>query len=1213
MKKFLSLFFAFAWTMIAFAATETTVYFSAPEKWIGENTVKLNVELQKNVENGWSQMEMTKSTLTYNGNPVYIGTYTDVEDGVYTMQFQLWDAEDKWKGQDEVYNSAESLTPVAKYNGKMYVHGTGWTAAPTENGGDNPGQGEGGEQTEVTYTLVGSPTIFGSSWDTEDTGNDMVKGEDGNYTLTKENVHLSNPTYEYKMVVNHEWGAGQIPADNSNQSITIETAGIYNVTFTLDMKDYVLTAVPQLITADAGGQTETVYTMVGDADIFGSSWIITDTNNDMVKGADGNYTLEKANVHLNAQQYEYKMVVNHDWGAGQIPADNSNLSFTVKTAGTYNVTFTLDMKDYALAADVQLVKADEQEQPQTFTGYIQPGIWDADGAKYAAWVWKAGNDGQWTAFADAVDGAEENIYAIDVPAHIDSLIFVRFKPETETPSWETEIVGESEQYVWIWNRTGSYGTPKAENCRTFVITDWDKGLWCGQEEEQEEETSEFHVYLQGSWNNWEGLHECTLNEDTTAATLTMDHLGAGTYEYQIVVTVGKDEYHFANTGTMTRDNCTGWDFATDLGYGINAGLDADMDGAYTFNLVIDKAALAINVSVTYPDNGQGGEQTETIYTLAGSKDLFGTEWDLTNEANDMVATAEANIYSLTKENVHLNAGTHTFRVYADRDFKGYQVPADHDQELVIKQAGTYNVTFTLNTNEHTLDVVPELVKADEQEQPQTFTGFIQPGIWDADGAKYAAWVWKAGNEGQWTAFADAVDGAEENIYAIDVPAHIDSLIFVRFKPETEAPSWEWDDVSQDFAWIWNRTGSYGTPKAENCRTFVITDWDKGLWCGQEEEEEEETSEFHVYLQGSWNGWSGKHECTLNADTTQATLTMERLGMGTYEYQVVVTVGKDEYHFANKGTMTRDNCTGWDFATDLGYGVNAGLDADMDGAYTFNLVIDKAALAINVSVTYPDNGQEEQTTTVYFVNTENWETVYIYAWTGEGETFEENAPWPGIEMGKLRPLVNGHDVYAYDLDNKFSNIIFNGASDDKKTGNLTLSANAPYFYGSTWYAEIDDIPAEQQPELHVYLQGSWDNWELHEFTQNLQEDNATLALQLDPETYDFQIVLEYGGVQVYFYNTGTMTRDNCTGWNFDLVTEYGQNARLTADMTGSYTFTLTGDLDNNQVTLSVTYPDNQGSALEETSVSSELRKVMENGVLYIIRDGKKYNAQGAVVY
>ena len=1557
MKKFLSLFFAFAWTMIAFAATETTVYFSAPEKWIGENTVKLNVELQKNVENGWSQMEMTKSTLTYNGNPVYIGTYTDVEDGVYTMQFQLWDAEDKWKGQDEVYNSAESLTPVAKYNGKMYVHGTGWTAAPTENGGDNPGQGEGGEQTEVTYTLVGSPTIFGSSWDTEDTGNDMVKGEDGNYTLTKENVHLSNPTYEYKMVVNHKWGAGQIPSDNSNQSITIETAGIYNVTFTLDMKDYVLTAVPQLITADAGGQIETAYTMVGDADIFGSSWIITDTNNDMVKGADGNYTLEKANVHLNAQQYEYKMVVNHDWGAGQIPENNSNLSFTVKTAGTYNVTFTLDMKDYALAADVQLVKADEQEQPQTFTGYIQPGIWDADGAKYAAWVWKAGNDGQWTAFATALDGTEVSTYAIDVPAHIDSLIFVRFKPETETPSWDWDDI--SQDFVWIWNRTGSYGTPKAENCRTFVITDWSEGLWCGQEEEEEEETSEFHVYLQGSWNNWEGLHEFKLNEDTTKATLTMERLGMGTYEYQIVVTVGKDEYRYYNKGTMTRDNCTGWDFEGTLAYGTNAGLDADMDGAYTFNLVVDKAALAINVSVTYPDNGetpeeptyanvyfvnypdwkevkiyawnddkeenaawagedmtmvrsmvnghsvyeyhlntkfthvifnngqegenlrktdnldfnaetpyyynktwyaseelipadepietftgfiqpgiwdadgakyaawvwkagndgqwtafataldgtevstyaidvpahidslifvrfkpetetpswdwddvsqafawiwnrtgsygtpkaencrtfvitdwdkglwcgqeeeeeeqtpevkiylqgswnewsglheftlnedttatitmsrlgaaeyeyqvvvtvngqeirfanngtmtrdnctgwdfssnlgigvnaglsadvegaytfnisdfsmsgadlstiqfkvsviypengQGGDQPEdnNVYTVVGVKDLVGSEWNPEDESNTMVK-GDDGLYTLVKEKIHLAVADYDYKVVANHSWKDYQIPeGQENQTLTIRQAGTYNVTFTLNRTENTLTAVPELLKADEQEQPQTFTGYIQPGIWDADGAKFAAWVWKAGNDGQWTAFADAVDGAEENIYAIDVPAHIDSLIFVRFKPETEAPSWEWDDVSQDFVWIWNRTGSYGTPKAENCRTFVITDWDKGLWCGQEEEEEEETSEFHVYLQGSWNNWEGLHEFKLNEDTTKATLTMERLGMGTYEYQIVVTVGKDEYRYYNKGTMTRDNCTGWDFEGTLAYGTNAGLDADMDGAYTFNLVIDKAALAINVSVTYPDNGEEPTYNSIYFVNTPDWEVVKIYAWNEAGQ---ENAPWPGADMTMVRALVNGHAVYEYSLDAKFTNVKFTNGQE--QTDDIVFNAENPYYYDGTWYAAQDEIP---ELELHVYLQGSWDNWaELHEFTLNMETFTATLDLQLEAETYDFQIVVNLGE-EIRFYDPGTMTRDNCTGWNF-VVAGYEQNAKIAADMNGTYTFTVTGNMATGQVSLSVTYPDNQGSALEETTVSSELRKVMVNGVLYIIRDGKMYNAQGAVVY
>ena len=1666
MKKFLSLFVAFAWTMIAFAATETTVYFSASEKWISGYTVKLNVQLDEG-ENVWGQYEMTLTTNTYNGDPVYVATYTDTYDGVGVMQFQLWEGTD-WRGQDEVFTS---WTAVSDYNGKMYVQGQGWTTAPIEEGGEGPeepedptfttvyfvntpnwvnvhayawiddrqhivdwpgaemdptkqvvndyvvysyeldtrygnilfnnglegenlqqtedfvfsaktpyyyyadntwyataeditaGQGgeggEGGETPEEdVYTVVGYGDIFGSDWGIEDNTNNMVKGDDGLYTLVKENVHLSIQKYDYKVVANHSWKGWQIPGyGEGNQSFTIETAGTYTVTFTLDVEKATLIANPVLITADENQEVpEPVYTVAGAADLMGSDWNLDDENNTMVKGQEeGIYTLTKENVYLDAARYPYKAVANHTWNGYQVP-DQGNNMLVINVAGTYNVTFTLNTNQHTLIAEAELVKADEPVE--TFTGFIQPGIWDADGAKYAAWVWKADKNGQWTAFANAVDGAEENIYAIDVPAHIDSLIFVRFKPETETPSWETEIVGESEQYVWIWNRTGAYGTPKAENCRTFVITDWSEGLWCGQEEEEEqeeetsefhvylqgswngwsglhectlnadttqatltmdhlgagtyeyqvvmtvgkeeshfantgtmtrdnctgwdfatdlgygvnagleadmdgaytfnlvidkvartvkvsvtypdngetpeeptyanvyfvnypdwkvvkiyawnddkeenaawagedmtmvrslvnghavyeyslntkfthvifnngqegenlrktanldfnaetpyyyndtwyasqeliptdepvetftgyiqpgiwedggakyaawvwrtgndgqwtafadavdgaeeityaidvparidslifvrfkpetetpswdmettdegaqykwiwdrtgaygtpkaencrtfvitdwseglwcgqeeeeEETPEFHVYLQGSWNGWSGLHECTLNADTTQATLTMDHLGAGTYEYQVVVTVGKDEYHFANTGTMTRDNCTGWDFATDLGYGINAGLEADMDGAYTFNLVIDKVARTVKVSVTYPDNGETPE--EDVYTVAGKDDLMGTEWNLDDKDNIMVKGEEEGIYTLTKENIHLDADRYEYKVFANHSWDGYQVPDKGNNELVIRVAGTYNVTFTLNTNEHSLTAEAELIKADPIE---TFTGFIQPGIWDADGAKYAAWVWKAGNDGQWTAFADAVDGAEENIYAIDVPAHIDSLIFVRFKPETETPSWETEIVgeSEQYVWIWNRTGAYGTPKAENCRTFVITDWDKGLWCGQEEEEEEETPEFHVYLQGSWNDWSGLHEFKLNEDTTAATLTMERLGMGTYEYQIVVTVGKDEYHFANKGTMTRDNCTGWDFATDLGYGVNAGLEADMDGAYTFNLVIDKANRAINVSVTYPDNGEEPTYNSVYFVNVPDWKVVKIYAWNEAGQ---ENAPWPGADMTMVRALVNGHAVYECSIDAKFTHVVFNNGQegeDLQQTDNIDVNTENPYYYDGTWYAAQDEIP---ELELHVYLQGSWDNWaELHEFTLNMETFTATLDLQLEAETtYEFQIVVKFGE-EIRFYDPGTMTRDNCTGWNF-VVAGYEQNAKIAADMNGTYTFNITGNMATSEVSLSVTYPDNQGSALEETTVSSELRKVMQNGVLYIIRDGKRYNAQGAVVY
>ncbi|MBO7502563.1 MAG: starch-binding protein, partial [Paludibacteraceae bacterium] len=615
MKKFLSLFFAFAWTMIAFAATETTVYFSAPQKWISGYTVKLNVQLDEG-ENVWGQYEMTLTTSTYNGDPVYVATYTDTNDGVGVMQFQLWEGTE-WRNQDQVISSR---TAVSDYNGKMYVHDQGWTTAPIEEGGEGPENPE--EPTFTTVYFVNTPNwvnVHAYAW--IDERQHIVDWPGAEMEPTKQVVN-DYVVYFYELDTRY----GNIIFNNGQEGEALQQTEDF--VFSAKTPYYYYADNTWYATADditagqggeggEGGETpeEDVYTVVGFADIFGTSWDIKDNTNNMVKGDDGLYTLVKENVHLAIQEYQYKVVTNHSWEGWQIPGYGAgNQSFAIETAGIYTVTFTLDVEKATLIANPVLITADENQE---------------------------------------------------VP--------------------------------------------------------------------------------------------------------------------------------------------------------------------------------------------------ETVYTVAGSEGLMGSDWNLNDENNTMVKGEEAGIYTLTKENVHLDALKYSYKAVANHTWDGYQVPDKGDNELVINVAGTYNVTFTLNTREHTLIAEPELVKADEP--VETFTGFIQPGIWDADGAKYAAWVWKAGNEGQWTAFADAVDGAEENIYAIDVPAHIDSLIFVRFKPETETPSWETEIVgeSEQYVWIWNRTGSYGTPKAENCRTFVITDWDKGLWCGQEEEEEEETSEFHVYLQGSWNNWEGLHE------------------------------------------------------------------------------------------------------------------------------------------------------------------------------------------------------------------------------------------------------------------------------------------------------------------------------------------------------------------
>ena len=127
MRKILSLLMMMVFSVAMFAATETTVYYTASSDVIGKYTVKLNTNQQTNPD-VWKTYVMTKTDLSYNGDPVYSASFSDLWDGVDKMQFQLYDG-DTWKSQDQPISSWAS---ASTYNGKMYVHATGkWEDAPS--------------------------------------------------------------------------------------------------------------------------------------------------------------------------------------------------------------------------------------------------------------------------------------------------------------------------------------------------------------------------------------------------------------------------------------------------------------------------------------------------------------------------------------------------------------------------------------------------------------------------------------------------------------------------------------------------------------------------------------------------------------------------------------------------------------------------------------------------------------------------------------------------------------------------------------------------------------------------------------------------------------------------------------------------------------------------------------------------------------------------
>lgn len=74
------------------------------------------------------------------------------------------------------------------------------------------------------YTVVGQGALCGSDWNTSDTANDMTyDAATGVYTKVFENVAAG--TYEYKVVLNHKWGAGEYPTNAANASVTVNADG----------------------------------------------------------------------------------------------------------------------------------------------------------------------------------------------------------------------------------------------------------------------------------------------------------------------------------------------------------------------------------------------------------------------------------------------------------------------------------------------------------------------------------------------------------------------------------------------------------------------------------------------------------------------------------------------------------------------------------------------------------------------------------------------------------------------------------------------------------------------------------------------------------------------------------------------------------------------------------------------------------------------------
>jgi len=138
------------------------------------------------------------------------------------------------------------------------------------------------------YTVAGSNNaLFGTEWDPTNETNDMKKGSDGKYHWIKSNVLLEEGTFEFKIVVNHDWGLS-FPA--TNYVAVIPAAGYFDVEIIFDSStceiECILRPVGEIqpsLYGDLNGDGEVGLADVNlliDAILSGSNDETFDVNND---------------------------------------------------------------------------------------------------------------------------------------------------------------------------------------------------------------------------------------------------------------------------------------------------------------------------------------------------------------------------------------------------------------------------------------------------------------------------------------------------------------------------------------------------------------------------------------------------------------------------------------------------------------------------------------------------------------------------------------------------------------------------------------------------------------------------------------------------------------------------------------------------------------------------------------------------------------------
>ena len=494
-----------------------------------------------------------------------------------------------------------------------------------------------------------------------------------------------------------------------------------------------------------------------------------------------------------------------------LPGDKTEAALKVSVDGTLGLETTLQLsagKIYDLGTLVKPENGgdDGKDDPTTEASvYFSPGVWNVDGAWFAAYFFNAAGDNNAVTLT-----AENDFYTCAVPAGMESVIFCRMNPAYTEFGWNDDTTTDR-----LWNQTADL-TIGVDPNNVYYIHDWEVGMW-GTKDGYDAPAPVAPWSVAGTFNEWGSLPMDFTETDNmfVASNVTLAEgdmfkiTGEGKW-YGAAVTIEADRYVSLTAEDGEQNNIK---VAAAGSYDIYLVLDSESPILYFMTAGTDITAATEQLP-------NGGGTTSTSWAVAGTF----TSWaDLAMEdvaGSTLVVAKELTLTSSDMFKVK-NGDTWYGGSVSKLEANKWTAAVMPGSDIAIATDGTYDIYFDYAQNIiYLMTTGTAIDTATEQtiEMSDTVVYLKPNSNWMADGARFAAYFWNNGG----SIWVSMTDSNADGIYEVFLPAGYAAgcnIIFCRMNPANETNSWDNK---------WNQTEDLTVPTdGRNLYTVADGTWDNG--------------------------------------------------------------------------------------------------------------------------------------------------------------------------------------------------------------------------------------------------------------------------------------------------------------------------------------------------------------------------------------------------